>query len=317
MAKEQKKDEKAEELNTQDSSAPGTDLATQQQGGALQVVEDYGDDAGAGLENVGVDEYKIPFLRILQALSPACKPVEAGGMEGAKPGLIMNTATGEIYDGKEGLDFVPAVRDHNFVEFVPRDAGGGLVGIHAVDDPKVLQLRAEQGKFGKLKTNDDTEISESFYLYGLVIPAGRSPFRAIVGFTSSQIKKYQEFMGRVMGIEYTIDTPNGKKAIKPPMWAHRWHLGTVFEKGKKGEFYNWKLSLTGRDEKGMESSLKSIIPMKDPLYIAAKEFADMVKGGKAKVDYNQAAGGDDEGDNAQPPDNSGSGPASADDEIPF
>src|SRR6266550_5782372 len=115
------------------------------------AVIDYGDDEGLGLENVDVNELRVPILRMLQALSPQCKPVSPGGTDGAKPGMILNTSTGEVMEGEAGFEFIPVMRDHNYVEYVPRESGGGFVAIRPVDDEEVLMLRAEQGRFGKLQ----------------------------------------------------------------------------------------------------------------------------------------------------------------------
>jgi hypothetical protein len=74
------------------------------------VQVDFGDDAGAGMEDVKAGEYRIPFLRILQSNSPQVKPPTAGGVPGAQAAMIFNTSTGELYDGEKGLVFVPTSR---------------------------------------------------------------------------------------------------------------------------------------------------------------------------------------------------------------
>lgn len=281
-----------------DKKTTGTDVAElKNQNTALAVVEDFGDEAGAGFENVGRDEYKIPFLRILQALSPQCQDPGAGGLAGAKPGMIINTATNELYDGKKGLAFVPAFRTHNFVEFIHRDAGGGLVAIYPDDEPKVLQLQAKYGKYGKLPVGDAppqgqkdlrNQISEVYSLYGIAVPDEAAAFRSVVAFSSSQIKKYQEYMTRSMAIKYLVDRGNGVKvAQNPPIYAHLWRLTTVLEKKGDKSWYNWQLRLHAVDENGVElPPIKSLLNRKtDDRYLAAADFHQIIKGGHAKVDY--------------------------------
>lgn len=262
---------------------------------ALPMVIDYGEDASAGLEDMGKDEVKIPLLRILQSNSPQCKPPSAGGIEGAMQSMIFNTATSEMWDGAKGIGFIPVFRAHNFVEYIPRDAGGGFVGMYEENDPLIAKLRAEQGRFGKI-INGGNEIAETYYLFGLALLEDQSVLQAVVPFVSTQIPKYQSFFTRYMGITY----PNAKgDRVRPPLWAHHWRLGTVHQKSKKGEFYGWTLKLQE------EPPVKSRMRLDDPLYIQGRAFYDLLKEGKAKVEHaaDAKAGG-------------GSGEPGAD-EIPF
>lgn len=281
-------------------------LTAQAAGGALMVI-DYGDDAGAGLANIERDEIRIPMFRVLQSNSPQCQPVEAGGTEGAKAGMIFNTVTGEMFDGKEGLLFIPVDRDHNFVEYVPRDEGGGFVGVHDPHDTHILDMRDAQGKFGKLKSRSDalgkpTEIVETFYLFGMLVDAEGTLVCGVVPFTSTQISKYQAFMTRYMSIKY----PNSKgDKITPPLWAHKWWLRTVYQTNKKGSFFGWLVVLE------TEPAIQSRMRLDDPLYQQGKAFYEMLKSGAASIDReaDQRAGGMDEG--------GGTSAGGPDDEIPF
>jgi hypothetical protein len=165
----------------------------------------------------------------------------------------------------------------------------------------VLELRAKQGRFGKLKTQEGTEIVETFYLYGLACPEDRSPFPAVVGFASTQIAHYQNFVGRYMGIEY--QGPDGKP-VRPPLWAHRWRLSTMYEKRKKGEFFGWRITLAEKKPDGTElPPICSLLKRSDPLYIRGRELYELVKGGKAKADHAAAA--------------KAGGEAGVDEEMPF
>lgn len=252
------------------------------------AVYDPGQDAGAGMEDIDRSEYAIPFFIILDAKSRFVKPAEAGGTPGAKAGDLMNTSTGELYDGKEGVDFIPVSRDHHFVEWIPKNqdgSGGGFIGIRSPSDQLVEDLLAKHGQFKKLPTSDGHELVETFYLYGLVVHEGQaSP--VVVGFSSTQIKKYRNFMTRAMGIEY--QGPNGP--VKPAMYAHLWHFSSMWEKkGKAFEGYGWRIGLKE------EPPIKSRLKLTDPLYLRAKELFNVIKSGKAVVKHDQERQpGDDE-----------------------
>lgn len=280
---------------------PGQQVAQRTTGTALAEA-DFGDDAGAGLENVTAAERAIPFFRILQSNNPQVKDPRQGGMPGAKPGMILNLGSGELFDGVDGIPFIPVHRDHNFPEWTPREAGGGFVGIRAADDPLVLELQAQFGKFGKLpngvtKRNDKgqaldgTELTETYYLYGL---ATEEYVPALVAFTSTQVKKYRNFMNRVTSFKYK----QGEATVVPPMWAHRWLLKTVPESNKSGDFFGWNLTLFSKNEDGSEAPyINSLIPRSDPLYAQAKDLYQAIAENRVKVDHNQDK---QQGDEAPP-----------------
>lgn len=253
-------------------------------GSALQTY-DFGSEAGGGMENVERDEIKIPFLIVLQTNSPQVDPNEAAYVPGATAGKIYNTSSGALYDGKAGIPFVPAKRDYNFIEYVPRDAGGGLVAIYDKHDPNIEKLRAKQGKFGKLKTNNGNEIVQTMYIYGMFSPVGGSSFPAIIPFKSTQIGKYQRFVDRMNNEKY--QQPDG--SMKPAaLWMHRWRLSTIPEQNKKGKFQGWQLRLDTLRPDGSEESIRNcILKASDPLRQAAKAFNTSIDTGAAKADYSK------------------------------
>lgn len=260
-------------------------VATQQAAAVPSAEVDYGKYAGAGFEGMGKDDYLVPFLRILQSNSPQ---VEGGAspIPGAKPGMIFNNVTKELIAGDAGVTFVPVAREHNYVEYTPRDAGGGFVGIRPVDDPLVANLLAAQGRFKKLVTKDGTELVETYYVFGVAILSDRR-MPAVVGFSSTQIKAYKGWMTNADGI--TIKLPNGGEA-KPPLFAHRWRLGTFPDKNKKGSFHSWRVALDGL------SAADARLPVSDPLFQQCVQFYESAKSGKVTTAHDaggQEAGGDE------------------------
>lgn len=295
MAKD--KDE-AKQPHPMDEPKPletGSEVAVRTTGTEIAVA-DFGDDAGKGMEGMTADEYRIPFLRILDPKSPQCAPIPHG--LGLKPGTLFNIATGESFDGEKGVEFVPCARDHNFVQWKKRDdngSGGGFVQSHEIDDPFVLKLRAEQGRFKKLVVpNANNEIAEGFYLYCIVYDEYGVDTRVIVGFTGMQIKKYQAFINRYDSIKYL----NGDTLVKPPLWAHRWKLQTVYEKRGDQSWYGYKISLAERTPEGNESPRASLMRRSDPRYEAGKAFYELVKAGKVHAEYATAEAERQPGDDA-------------------
>lgn len=94
---------------------------------ATTMLDIFARDAGQGLENITKDDTKIPFLRVLQALSPQVQDGDPAYIDGAKAGMLLNTVTIETYDGKEGALLIPVHFEKVYIEWKPRVDGGGFV----------------------------------------------------------------------------------------------------------------------------------------------------------------------------------------------
>jgi hypothetical protein len=273
-------------------------------------VVDLGDDAGLGMDNMDSSELRIPFLYLLQANSPqVAEPVGQGaGVPGAKAGMFMDSSTGELYESPIAL--IPCSRDemHKFLEKTPQALGGGLVAVYEPNDPIVLELKAKHGKFGKLPRNvtrrddkgqalDGTELQETFTLGGIFVPnpeSGKSPFKALLSFKSTQIPKYQSMMGRLKNsIVFPHPDPT-KPAQKPAVFSLVWKLESVYESNAKGKFYGMNLTLWAKNTDGTEmrpinSLTKKLFP---ELYEESKAFYEFLRGNASKVNYKNEAGGE-------------------------
>ena len=257
------------------NAGKGKEVAKRQAGDI--VVFDYADYDGQGFENQTADDLATPFLGILQALSPQVEDVDQGGIEGAKAGMIFNTVTDELHEGKTGVLFVPAMTQHVFVEWVPRDAGGGFVAVHEPTSELVAQAKAEADDFGKYRIGEN-DLVETFYVYG--VACGESPDDptelAVLAFTSTKIKVYKRWNTKLS--MFMVKTDDGRK-IKPPMFAHLTRMTSVADKNNKGKFFNVSLqpaNTTVRD---------SLLSPNDPRFEAAVACKDMVDKGVARASF--------------------------------
>lgn len=259
-----------------------TDVAVKEQNTAMAEYGAYADYAGAGFENQTSDDYSIPFLQILQALSPQLQENDS-----LRQGMILNTVTGEVWDGKKGIAFVPATTQHVYVEWKPRDAGGGFVGIHEVNSDLVAHAKAASSEYGKYNTPDGNELIETFYVYGIALDDDGNASEAVLAFSSTKIKKYKGWMTKAKTIQ--IPLPDGRR-IPAPLFAHRYRLKTVSEKNNKGQFFNWD-AITFDGENAQQARL---LP-DDPLFQSAVNIKSMIEQGKARAAYeSQAPGSADE-----------------------
>lgn len=249
----------------------------------------YADYAGAGFENQTSDDYSIPFLQILQAISPQIQENDA-----LRLGMILNTVTGEVFDGKVGVTFIPATTQHQFVEWIPRDAGGGFVAVHETTSDLVRACVAAQ-EFGTYTTPEGNDLIETFYVYGIMIDADGNASEAVIGFSSTKIKKYKGWMTKAKTIQ--IPLPDGRR-IPAPLFAHRYRLKTVSEKNKKGQFFNWDAIVFD----GENAQAARLLPS-DPLFQAAVGIKRLLEEGKARAAYESqtpGTGADEGGDGGKP-----------------
>ena len=250
---------------------------------ALAPTPDYGDFEQTGFENQTMDDRSTPYLTLLQTNSPQCESPDDGGVEGAEAGMFLNSATEELYDGRnEGVSVVPAYTDHLYIEYKPRDEGGGFVGTHDVASEAVRKARSEAIAFNKLKvgTND---LTEAFYLYG-VLCDGEEPVGGIViPFTSTKIKAYKKWNTRVSTL--LVPKADGRRGT-PPIFAHLLQVKSLKQENQHGKFFIFDLSPANG------TILDSLLQPDDIRLQAGLELMKTVASGEAKAAQPSAATGD-------------------------
>lgn len=281
------KDKEKEQENVQGAegktSAPGTSVAQISSPRSLGLAKSEYDqtDEGAGFENMGMGDFAVPFLAILQKNSPQVEEGNAKFIVGAKGGMIMNTVTGQLYDGKTGLRFIPVHREHNFIEWIPRDEGGGFVSVFAPESEAVRDAQKKAGRrVGKMKINDNNDLVETFNLFGVALPDNAAPERLLIGFSSSQIGPYKRWMTRAQSIKLEGE---GGRTVVPPLFSHVYRLRTEFAQNKKGTWYRWIVDFDGGD------AVKARLGKDDPLYEEAKQFRALLLAGGATAAYETAS----------------------------
>lgn len=261
------------------------EVAVKAQAGEMAAY-DYGEELGTGFENQTQADYKLSWLTVLQSLSPQCKPPKDGGIEGAQPGQLFITGEDAIYDpDKEDLVVIPCYTDHVFVEWEKRKNGGGFVAIHQITDPVVTEAKAKC-KFAELETEAGNDLVETFYIYALI---EHSLDPVIIGFSSTKIKIYQDLMTKLRKHQIKVD---GGRRVNPPLFANRCLVKTKLQKNNKGEYYNFlivpaepKVVDKNTGEVTVSALAASLIPFDDPRIEAAVELKEMIRSGKAEINY--------------------------------
>jgi hypothetical protein len=223
-------------------------------------IDDMVTDEGQGLENIGAADMALPFLVVLQSGSPQVKKGDAK-IEGAVEGHIFNTVSQEVYDGDEGIYVVPCLYKKSFVEWKPREAGGGFVAQY--EDDSVL-ARTRKDTKGRDMLESGNLIVATAYHYVLLINVVNGDFsRAVIGMSSTQLKKSRRWNSIMTGLRLTKS--DGTK-FTPPMFSHLYRLTTEAESNEYGNWCGWKVEISGA------------VPNKE-IYTAAKKYAAELKSG--------------------------------------
>ena len=239
------------------------------------AVFDYSSVEETGFENQTQEDRSTPYLGVLQQNSPQCRDPEDGGIEGAKAGMFYNSATNELYEGRnDGVVIVPAYTEHVFVEYRPRESGGGFVGSHAADSDLVRQARSQAVAFNRLSVNGN-DLTEQFNIYAVLIEGEDILGGIVIPFTSTKIKAYKKWNARVSTL--LLPRSDGTRGL-PPLFSHRVRIRSVSEENQHGKFFG--LSLTPAIDGDIKSSL---IGEHDDRFIFAHALMKSVSSGQLKA----------------------------------
>ena len=88
------------------------EIAKKENAGAL-ATNLFEADANAGSQNITQEDLALPFLKVLGQLSPEVNKRDGKYVEGAEPGMILNSVTNELFDGSKGIDVLPVFYERN------------------------------------------------------------------------------------------------------------------------------------------------------------------------------------------------------------
>ena len=185
-------------------------------------------------------EMQIPFVRIIQALSPQIKKKDPMYIEGADQGDAFNTVTSQFWNGEEGLVVVPCYQETKFLEFVPRESGDGFMGEL---DPSNPEIQKTDRKGSREVLPNGNELVKSDQHYCLVVGQDGMIQPAIVYMKSSQLKVSKRWKTQIA--MQKIRHPKTDALLTPAVYATMWKLTTVEESNDQGTWYNWSVVKEG------------------------------------------------------------------------
>lgn len=229
-------------------------------------------DDDSGFEEMDASHFVIPYLGILQPLSPQVLEAKEQYIPGAKAGMLYNSVTGRTWDGKQGVRFIPVHVQHQQVEWVPRDQGGQLIARHEVDEPAVLEAR-KKFPVGKAPFGDGNELIETFYVYGLIIESDGRFERVAVSFKSTDINEYKKWMTNARSVQKVIEG----RVVTPPLYSHFFRMRSVAKNKNNYDWYGWGVRFDAATADIAEIAEDS------QLYAEAKAFRALAKANRIRT----------------------------------
>lgn len=239
------------------AKAKGVEVST-------DVLDDIFDTAGDGA-SFDSSEMQIPFVRILQAMSPQLSKKKPEYIEGASQGDLFNTVTGQYWDGEEGVIVIPCYQTTKYLEFVPRDQGGGFMGEIPANDPVLTRTSREGSK--EILPNGN-ELVKSDQHYCLVVEDDGSFQPAVIDMKSSQLKVSRRWKTQIA--MQKVKHPKNGAMVTPAVYATMWRLSTTEESNDQGTWGNYSVAKV------------DLVSNRD-LLMEAKAFRESIMAGEVKA----------------------------------
>ena len=238
-----------------------TALVENTQSTALAIAASFEEDASSSFAGMNQDDFALPFLRLLTNTSP-----EVGEIDGALPGMIYNSVTGQLYDGKKGIKVIPCAYVRQYIEWAPRGSGSGApIHIYPSTSDILSRTHREPGE-NKDYLDNGNYIENTANHYVMIVAEDGTPSPALIVMKSTQLKKSRKWNSMMQSVK--LQGKNG--LFTPPMYSQMYRLTTQPESNDKGKWFGWEVERIGTVED-------------ESVYQIAKAFALSVSSGQVKA----------------------------------
>ena len=206
-------------------------------------------DANVQTGVVGQEDLALPFLKILGQLSPEVNKRDGKYVEGAEPGMIYNSVTGETFSGESGVPVIPCYYKLEYVEWKDRGKDGSGAPVKIYPSSSDIMTKTTRGGDFKDRLPNGNYIEKTAQHF--VVVGSGSP-------TTALIIKMQ-----------------GKNGLfTPATFSHLYQLKTVQQSNDKGTWFGWEVSKKG--------------PIEDAgMYQQAKSFSESISKGDIEVKHGE------------------------------
>lgn len=197
----------------------------------------FSDDGLGGFEQMTADTISIPFLRILQQLSPQLDDTKPEYIEGAKKGMFCNSGLNKVYTPP--LEVVVGRFDRYFVEWKPNR--GGFAGAH---DPQVINQELARGTLQRDEKNrivhpTTRNVYTDTYVYFVLLPQHLDDGLMLLSLSSTQLKEARKWNRNLM----SMIIPGTNQKAKP--YYMRWSLTTPMMQNDQGSWNGIRVDFAG------------------------------------------------------------------------
>jgi hypothetical protein len=207
-----------------------------QDGSVAIVADDLKKYAGAGMEGAEANDFAIPFVHILQKLSPQVDEASGQYVKEAKPGCIFISTTSQCLDGKGGISVIPCAFKKTLVEWKPRTSGGGFVREHAWNEELIHQATRNDKNQLVLPNNNLLVETKLHYVMIVSNEIDSAVTPSVISMTSTQLKKSRKWMS-LISMRKLRDSKGAM--FLPPSFAFYYNLRVVSESNEHGSWYSW------------------------------------------------------------------------------
>ena len=196
-------------------------------------------DAQKGFENVKTESLAPPILKLLQNGSAEAQKRNQNYVEGAEPGMFLNTVTKQLYDGDKGIMVIPCHYKLEFQEWADYGTGSGRPENIYPDTSDVLD-KTTTGPDGKDRLQNGNYIL-TVGQHFVIILGTKSSETAMISMSSSQGKVSRKWNSMMKSI--TLDGEQGP--YTPPSFSHMYKLSSVLNTGKGNQWYGYNVEKVG------------------------------------------------------------------------
>lgn len=176
-------------------------------------------------------DLKLPFIRLLQDLSPEVDKKKPDYIQGAESGMWMNSLTKKLYDGENGILFIPFAYIRDITEWKPNR--GGLVKSHGTDES--LFAKTQRNDKGEDVLPNGHTLLLSLMYYGLVIDTDEQVTEPAVIALSKTAAKHGRAWNTAMNTA-RHKLPNGQ-VITPATFFYVYQLKAAVESKDQNSWY--------------------------------------------------------------------------------
>ena len=233
-------------------------------------------------EHLSKDDITLPYLQLLQALSPQCTKGQAEWIKGAKPSDVCDVSGNRVFRTKDDddnevtdLTVMPIVFKSCYTEWIPRSQGGGFIHEWSVSDGESIIVARNEAGQDIIQQNSPlgtpgNQLNRTHTHLVYVVENDRF-WPAVISMQATQLKPSRDWNRLVQ--EQTL--PEGQKA---PRFFAFWNVTSALRTNDKGSWFLWKFVKAGdvldfNGKKRME------------IFHAAKAFVEANQADEVQINY--------------------------------